>query len=75
MKNLKSLGKILTKNEQKNLLGGLEEEGGGANSGICIGSVGCWHYYSTVPYSVCVADIQTYCSSGHGWCSQWDQCG
>jgi hypothetical protein len=65
--------KNLTRNELKNVMGGLAddgESGGGPQvmRGICSGTCGEWTYGSPVWYRVCWDDIDAYCSTGAGFC-------
>ncbi|HYF29549.1 MAG TPA: hypothetical protein VD993_00370 [Chitinophagaceae bacterium] len=71
MNKFQTLGKPLSRQEQKSIRGSGEDDdpGGGACYGTCIGSVGCWSYNEPVSWSTCLQDIQTYCSSGSGTCS------
>lgn len=56
--------KKLSRAEMKNVLGG------SVTGGYCIGSTGSWNYVNSgVSPSQCSADIQKYCSSGHGGCT------
>jgi hypothetical protein len=76
MKKLESVGRSLSKQEQKMIKGGTEDEPGLAKYGACIGSVGCWTYYDPgVSFATCRADIQSYCSSGSGICGNSPVCG
>lgn len=52
MKKFENLGRMLSKKEQKNLMGGNPpDEGGTIRTGYCINSVGCWHYIEPVYHS------------------------
>lgn len=63
MKKFQNLGRSLTKDEQKKLLGG-------AWSCSCSGGQpGSWYYENTPTVPQMIADINTYCSSG-GSCHQ-----
>lgn len=58
MKKLQSLGKSLTKQQQKNIVGGLVDPGDGGGGGTCIrcysyeGYTSCW-YTNSGGYELC----------------------
>jgi hypothetical protein len=62
-------GTPLTRNEMKNVLGGVAAQC--QTSCSCTGSAGAWTYtsHNPIPTSVLVSDIQTYCPTGYGTCS------
>lgn len=72
----KNLGRVLSKKEQNQILGGVDGGGGGdIRTGYCLAPVvGCWHYINPVSYEVCQADIALYCSSGQGSCITLSSC-
>lgn len=75
MKKLENFGRKLSKEEQRNLMGGNPpDEGGTIRTGYCINSVGCWHYQTPVYHSTCQTDIAIYCSSGQGACISLTNC-
>ena len=60
----------LCRSEMKNIVAGVADvDGGGICEGGCHGT-GDWVYSTSggVPLSTCRLDIQTYCSSGAGYC-------
>lgn len=75
MKRFKQLGKNLSRDEQKLVVGGNilppAEDDKKYCSGYCSGSTGSWTYTSPTGVSreSCSADIQTYCRSGAGGCT------
>jgi hypothetical protein len=75
MKRLQSLGRVLSKDEQKQFSGGCPDCGSGSvRTGYCLSpGVGCWHYDSPVNYSTCQADIAIYCTTG-GSCLTTPDC-
>lgn len=64
--NFKSLGRVLSKTEMKEIWAGYLRA---ATSCRCIGSTGAWTYSGNPPLQVLVADINEYCASGQGTCS------
>jgi hypothetical protein len=71
----KRLGRGLSKEEQRQIKGGVDGGGGDIRMGYCLTPVvGCWHYINPVDYATCQADIQTYCSSGLGSCITTTSC-
>jgi len=74
MKKIQSLGKKISKEDQKKILGG-EEQLPIIWTGYCLlPEVGCWHYTSAVYYATCMADIQVYCNNGGGCSTYRDFC-
>jgi hypothetical protein len=71
MKKLVQIGKVLSKDHQRKILGGDYGAGGSciyciAQGGACGGGVGsCW--YRTNPDPSACATIYSGCSSGIGW--------
>jgi len=73
MKKFENLGRMLSKEEQKHILGGDApgDDGRGVEAAWCTNmeNPGCWYYTPLkATYAKCQADIQTYCSSGTGNC-------
>jgi hypothetical protein len=69
MKKFESLGRSLTKAEQRNIKGGGDDPNGYANYGKCSHQVGCWHYIQSVSWQTCLTDLGIYCADGQGTCS------
>lgn len=60
---------VLSKDQMKNVMGKMVG-GSGTWSCECSGSVGSWTYTSTPSIGDMIQDIQDYCSSGEGTCTQ-----
>jgi hypothetical protein len=66
MKKLKMVGQVLTKAEQKSILGGAAM--GEIYYGTCNGG-GCWSYEVGTDNNTCLADVLRLCGWTGGGCS------
>jgi hypothetical protein len=69
MKKLKMVGQVLTKAEQKSILGGAAM--GEIYYGACNGHPGCWYYVVGVDFNTCNGDVLEYCHGNGGICSSF----
>jgi hypothetical protein len=68
MKKLKMVGQVLTKAEQKSIIGGGSDGEiyyGGCHSGAC------WYYIVATDWSTCSADVVRICNGNGGFCSSY----
>lgn len=72
MKKVKMVGQVLTKAEQKSVLGGAAMSS--IYYGACYVEHGCWEYPAGVDENTCRADIAQLCPSQHGWCKSYNIC-
>lgn len=68
MKKLENLGRHLNKIEQKNIKGGIEDDGGYMRC-ECDGCVGAWSYTSLPSCSGVAQDVRDYCRCRSANCS------